>query len=576
MAKIGYFKDQDGNGHYRIFAPFCDSLTIELDKTHEKIELQKDSNGYFDSKIKTLPNGTLYWLIKNNKDYLPDPTSKYQPFDVHSASQITEIEKVNNQNWKGIDYKDAIIYELHIGTFTNEGNLKAAKERLSYIRTLGINVIELMPICAFPGDRNWGYDGTYMFALNSSYGNYKDLKDFIEEAHKFGIAVILDVVYNHFGPEGNYSSMLAPFTKSADTPWGAAINFDEEYSEGIREFYLENVKYWIQDVGFDGFRMDAIALIFDKSPKHILTEINELAKTIENNEHRKIIMIGEHLRNESYVTSNDGYKFDSQWVDDLNYAIYSYLTKENFRHYKDFGSIDDITKALNSGFVYDGTKLNSVYQNYMGEDGSKIEPSKMVVHIQNHDQVGNRPNGDRMIATYGIDKALLAISIVFASPYIPMIFMGEEYGDVNPFLFFESFKDPYLIEAVRNGRKREFSFDENFKPKEPHEVETFIESKLNFDLLTNRENKFIFEYYQNLIALKKQKIIGNSDRNKIDIKFNKGLLTIENQKSIVVCNMTETTLEIPEAYKANKVLLKSNINSSNKEIKGFSAEIFLR
>lgn len=576
MAKIGYFKDQDGNGHYRIFAPFCDSLTIELDKTHEKIELQKDSNGYFDSKIKTLPNGTLYWLIKNNKDYLPDPTSKYQPFDVHSASQITEIEKVNNQNWKGIDYKDAIIYELHIGTFTKEGNLKAAKERLSYIRTLGINVIELMPICAFPGDRNWGYDGTYMFALNSSYGNYKDLKDFIEEAHKFGIAVILDVVYNHFGPEGNYSSMLAPFTKSADTPWGAAINFDEEYSEGIREFYLENVKYWIQDVGFDGFRMDAIALIFDKSPKHILTEINELAKTIENNEHRKIIMIGEHLRNESYVTSNDGYKFDSQWVDDLNYAIYSYLTKENFRHYKDFGLIDDITKALNSGFVYDGTKLNSVYQNYMGEDGSKIEPSKMVVHIQNHDQVGNRPNGDRMIATYGIDKALLAISIVFASPYIPMIFMGEEYGDVNPFLFFESFKDPYLIEAVRNGRKREFSFDENFKPKEPHEVETFIESKLNFDLLTNRENKFIFEYYQNLIALKKQKIIGNSDRNKIDIKFNKGLLTIENQKSIVVCNMTETTLEIPEAYKANKVLLKSNINSSNKEIKGFSAEILLR
>lgn len=576
MAKIGYFKDQDGNGHYRIFAPFCDSLTIELDKTHEKIELQKDSNGYFDSKIKTLPNGTLYWLIKNNKDYLPDPTSKYQPFDVHSASQITEIEKVNNQNWKGIDYKDAIIYELHIGTFTKEGNLKAAKERLSYIRTLGINVIELMPICAFPGDRNWGYDGTYMFALNSSYGNYKDLKDFIEEAHKFGIAVILDVVYNHFGPEGNYSSMLAPFTKSADTPWGAAINFDEEYSEGIREFYLENVKYWIQDVGFDGFRMDAIALIFDKSPKHILTEINELAKTIENNEHRKIIMIGEHLRNESYVTSNDGYKFDSQWVDDLNYAIYSYLTKENFRHYKDFGSIDDITKALNSGFVYDGTKLNSVYQNYMGEDGSKIEPSKMVVHIQNHDQVGNRPNGDRMIATYGIDKALLAISIVFASPYIPMIFMGEQYGDVNPFLFFESFKDPYLIEAVRNGRKREFSFDENFKPKEPHEVETFIESKLNFDLLTNRENKFIFEYYQNLIALKKQKIIGNSDRNKIDIKFNKGLLTIENQKSIVVCNMTETTLEIPEAYKANKVLLKSNINSSNKEIKGFSAEILLR
>lgn len=579
MTNVGYFIDEQGKGNFKIFAPLCDSLAVELDLSHERINLTKQPDGYFTAQIDPLVPGTLYWLVKNDHEYLPDPYSKLQPFDVHSASQIVDIKKANSEGWKGINIKDAVIYELHLGTFSEEGNLKGAKEKLTYLRSLGINVIELMPICEFPGERNWGYDGTYMFALDQSYGSYDDLKNFIEEAHKMGIAVILDIVYNHFGPEGNYSGMLAPFTKEADTPWGAAVNYDQGWSIGIRDFYLANTKHWIADVGFDGFRMDAVALVLDSSPKHILTEINELVDQISNNEHREIIMIAEHLRNEAHVVSDDGYKFDAQWVDDLNYALYSYLTPDRFRHYRDFGSIEDVIKAIEKGFVYDGTKHNTVYDNYMGCDGTTISPEKFVVHIQNHDQIGNRPNGDRMSKTYGIDKALLATTIIFASPYTPLLFMGEEYAEMNPFLFFESFKDKHLIEAVREGRKREFSFEPNFEPKSPHDVQTFIDSKIDWELQSDTPHNLVLEFYKKIIALKKQNIIGQHDRSQIKVSYdsNTKVLVIESSKSYTVCNMSDEKVAIPECYKDKKVILSSKIeNDSVDSLDKFTAKIFAK
>lgn len=579
MATVGYYTDENGKGNFRIFAPYCDTLAIEIDRTHERIELQKQNNGYFVAQTRALEEGCLYWLVKNGTNYLPDPNSRYQPFDVHSASMITKIHKADFSNWKGIDYKEAIIYELHLGTFSDEGNLKGAEQHLKYLKTLGVNVIELMPICEFPGDRNWGYDGTYMFALSSCYGSYEDLKSFLDTAHSLGMAVILDVVYNHFGPEGNYSGMLAPFTKQADTPWGAAINFDQEWNNGIRDFYLENTKYWISEVGFDGFRMDAVALIFDNSPKHILTEINELAQEISSKENRKIIMIAEHLRNESKVTAENGYKYQAQWCDDLNYAIYSYLTHENFRHYRDFGSIEDLVKALEKGFVYDGTKLNSVYNNYMGDNGSLVGSDSLVMHIQDHDQVGNRPNGDRMSATYGIDKALLSASIIFASPYTPMIFMGEEYAEMNPFLFFESFSDPRLVEAVKEGRKREFSFLANHEPKAPHDIQTFIDSKLDWDCQNDVPNSLVLEFYKKLIALKKAGIIGERDHSKINISYDKNLemITMESSKSICIFNLSSNSNDLNSELKSKKLLLSSKIEGqlSNDRIEAFSARIYV-
>ncbi len=569
MAKVGYYIDEQGNGNFRIFAPYCNSLAIELDSNHARIELTKQKDGYFTTTIQALPEDTLYWLVKDNELHLPDPYSKYQPFDVHSTSMITFPQKADFTMWHGIKYEDAIIYEMHIGTFSEEGTFLGACKHLQHLRSLGINVIELMPICEFPGDHNWGYDGTYMYAINQSYGKYEDLKKFLDEAHKMGMAVILDIVYNHFGPEGNYTGVLAPFTQDANTPWGAAINFDGEYSYGIREYYLENIKYWLSDVGFDGFRMDAVALVLDHSPKHILREINELVDQIRTQENRSIIMIAEHLRNEAIVTADDGYKFDGQWCDDLNYAIYAYLTPDRFRHYADFGSIDDILKSLEKGFVYDGTKHNSVYDNYMGCDGSTIPPAKLVVHMQNHDQIGNRPKGDRLSTTYGINKALLATTMMFASPYTPMIFQGEEYAEMNPFYFFTSFKDRNLQEAVKQGRSREFSFAPDVQQKDPNDIQTFIDSKLDWDCVTDIPHRSILEFYKRLIALKKAQIIGPHNHQELHITFNQHtkLLVIEAPKSITVCNLSDQYVDLDPQYNEYKLLLSSKIEGSTFENK---------
>lgn len=579
LPKVGYYLKNKDTASFKIFAPFCDSLAIELDDSHQRIKLNKYPDHYFKADISPLPEGTMYWLVKNGTEFLPDPYSHYQPCDVHGPSMITFPQPPKKNGWRGIDIKDAIIYELHLGTFTEEGNIKAATNKLLYLKTLGINVIELMPICDFPGDRNWGYDGTYMFALNNSYGTYEDLRIFLEKAHSLGIAVILDIVYNHFGPEGNYSGMIAPFTKSADTPWGAAVNFDKEHSNGIRDFYLYNTQYWLQEVGFDGFRMDATSLILDESPKHILTEINELADKIAQEEQRKIIMIAEHLRNDSKVTSSNGLKFQAQWCDDLNYALYAYLTGEKNRHYKDFGKFEDIVKALTSSFVYDGTKLNSVYNNYMGEDGSHLDPASLVVHIQNHDQVGNRPDGDRMSTTYGIKRALTAATVIFASPYVPMIFMGEEYAEMNPFWFFENFKDQWLIDAVQNGRRNEFSFKSDADIKPPHDVETFINSKLDWDSASNTPHSSVLNIYQSLIALKKEGIIGIHDRTKLQIEGdkNKEILYIRTPKSTTVVNLSTNNYRLDELNlgHVSKLILNTDIDSDQKDLTKWSAQIFL-
>ena len=578
LPKVGYYLKNKDTASFKIYAPFCDSLAIELDDSHQRIKLNKQPGHYFTADITPLPEGTMYWLVKNGTDVLPDPYSHYQPFDVHGPSMITLPKKPDNSNWQGISYKNAIIYELHLGTFTEEGTLKAACQKLIYLKTLGINVIELMPICAFPGDRNWGYDGTYLFALNSSYGSYDDLKEFIEQAHSLGIAVIQDIVYNHFGPEGNYSGMLAPFTKAADTPWGAAVNYDQKDNSGIRDFYLNNANYWLADVGLDGFRMDATALILDESPKHILTEINELAQEIGAKENRQIIMIAEHLRNESKVTSANGYKFQAQWCDDLNYALYAFLTGETMRHYRDFGSFNDIVKALKSCFVYDGTKLNTVYNNYMGEDGSHLDPATIVAHIQNHDQVGNRPNGDRMSTTYGIKRALTAVTTVFASPYIPMIFMGEEYAEMNPFWFFESFKDQWLIDAVQKGRRNEFSFSEDAKLLPPHDIETFIDSKLDWELPATPPHAQVLEIYKSLIALKKEGIIGPHNREEITIEADesKELIFIKTKRSITVINLSKNDYNTEElGLNSYKLVLNTDFDGVTNDLSKWSARIYL-
>jgi maltooligosyltrehalose trehalohydrolase len=539
MAQIGHHRDAQGRSVFRVFAPKKASLAVLLPQTGERLPLQRDALGYWQAATGGLPAGTLYWLEVDGQR-LPDPASRCQPQGVHGPSMVAEVERAVSPGWGGVRMADAIIYELHVGTFTPEGTLAAAQPHLPYLKELGINVVELLPMAAFPGERNWGYDGTFLFALHQAYGDYRDLKNFIEAAHARGIAVVLDVVYNHFGPEGNYSGAFAPYTKAAATPWGAAINFDGEYNHGVREYFLENMRWWLQDVGFDGVRMDAVSLIFDLMPAHILREFTELARSIGRAERREVLTIAEHLRNNRHVTADSGFGYHSQWNDDLNHAVFACLTGETWRHYANFGPFDDVVKALRDGFVLDGTRLDHHYHYLLGTDGSGTHGSEHVVHIQNHDQVGNRPNGDRMIATYGAARALLGITAVMASPFVPMLFMGEEYGETAPFLFFEDFGDPALIEGVRAGRKADYAFG-GAEPPDPHARSTFEASKLHWERAETPEGRRILDYYRRLIALKRSGELGPRERQRVRVDGDAAtrVIRVETPHTLTVMNFSD-------------------------------------
>lgn len=571
MVKLGHYYEND-KSCFRIYAPQKKSLAIEIDGNKKTIPLTKQDDGFWIGSCERLPEGTLYLInIENNKS-LPDPTSRYQPFGVHGLSMIVNTLKIEDSDWKGIDINDAIIYELHIGTFTPQGTLKAATDKLSYLSELGINVIELMPINAFPGNSDWGYDGVYMFALASSYGTYQDLHEFIKTAHKYNIAVILDVVYNHFGPEGNYSNNFAPYTKKSQTPWGAAINFDQDYSYGIREFYKSNVQWWIEDIGFDGMRLDAWAMIDDSSTKRIHREITDLAHSIGEKEGRKVIMIAEHLRNDPSVVLPNGDNCDAQWIDDFGLSIRSFLTPDvNDKHLKSFYQFDDIIKSLQQAIVLDGTRFNNVLNDYSGKAPVGIKPEQNVVYIQNHDMIGNRVKGDRFLETAGIDKTLLATFTLFACNFRPMIFMGEEFASLSPFPFFESFIDKNLIIAVKEGRKKEWKFT-GMEPYDSHAQETISLAHLNWTCLVNEVNRNVLRIFSCLISLKKNKIIGHN--SSITKGKHENTVIIENQTSLVLLNYNDNIVEFD-----NNNMYEVIINSSNKnepfKLAPFSAQILI-
>jgi len=541
MASVGHFVAADGRSAFRVFAPLKTSLCVLLVEPPGRLPLTADPAGYWHGSTHRLPHGTLYWLEVDGQRF-PDPASHYQPQGVHGPSMVVDATAVHSPGWTGIKMEDAILYELHVGTFTPEGTLAAAQHKLPYLRDLGITAIELLPLAAFPGERNWGYDGVCLFALHAPYGSYADLKAFIETAHGHGMAVVLDVVYNHFGPEGNYTGAFAPYTKSAATPWGAAINFDGEYNHGVRAFFLENTRYWLEDIGFDGFRMDAVSLIFDVMPVHILRECTDLARRIGQAQGREVLMIAEHLRNNRFVTSEQGFGYHSQWNDDLNHAVFARLTGETTRHYANFGAFADVEKALRDGFVLDGTRFDQLYKYFLGTDAASTQGLEHVVHLQNHDQVGNRVLGDRMLATHGRAKALLGITAVLASPFVPMLFMGEEYGETAPFLFFEDFSDQPLIDGVRAGRKADYAFDgpEAIEPPDPHARSTFMASKLQWHLLEAPENQGILALYQQLIALKRSGQLGPRQRDQVRVAADPAteVITLATPHTLTVLNFS--------------------------------------
>jgi maltooligosyltrehalose trehalohydrolase len=508
----------DGSCTFRVWAPNTHSARVIFENGTPPLELAKQTESHDDGIFLATaipgaaPAGARYRIALDTVPApLPDPASRFQPDGVHGPSEIADPAnfRFTDLTWRGLELRDLIFYELHIGTFTPGATLRSAIARLEELKTLGVTAIELMPVAQFSGTRNWGYDGVFPYAVQNSYGGPAALQAFVDAAHAKGLAVILDVVYNHLGPEGNVLGQFGPyFTDRYRTPWGPAINFDGADSTAVREFFFENALYWLRDFHLDGLRLDAVHGIFDLGATHFLAELHDRVAALEKLSQRRLHLIAESDLNDSRIVTsraNGGYEMSAQWSDDFHHALHTQLTGEHNGYYADFHGLRDLATILRQGWRYSGDYSPSRRRNH-GNSARDIAPDKLVVAIQNHDQVGNRAKGDRLTATLTFDQLKLAAATVLLSPFTPLLFMGEEYAARNPFPYFVSHADPGLTEAVRKGRREEFaSF--GFAAAEipdPQAEETFKSAILSDSQNADPRAQTMYAFYAELIRLRKE------------------------------------------------------------------------
>lgn len=501
-----------GNGktRFRIWAPGASSVQLQIiTPSARNLTLAKADDGYHELVVEDVNPGTGYLYSVDGAEPRPDPASRYQPDGVHAASVVVQPSfSWSDFGWTGLRLEDYVIYELHVGTFCSDGTFDGVIEHLPYLKELGITAIELLPIAQFPGDRNWGYDGVYPYAAQASYGGPAGLKRLVDAAHQQGLAVILDVVYNHLGPEGNYLSVFAPyFTDNYKTPWGWSLNFDGPSSDEVRKYFIGNALYWIEDCHIDALRLDAVHAIVDTSAEPFLRQLTKDVHACAARLGRRVHVIAENDRNDpSFARSPalGGMGMDSQWSDDFHHALHSVLTGEQHGYYSDFGAVSQLAKAMQYGYVYDG-KYSPHRNRLHGASSADLEGKRFVVCAQNHDQVGNRMLGDRLSVLVDFPRLKLAAAAVLLSPNIPLLFMGEEYGESAPFLYFVSHGDADLIKGVREGRREEFAaFHAKGTAPDPQSEETFRQSKLNCELRNSEPNKILLEWYRELLRLRRE------------------------------------------------------------------------
>lgn len=493
---------RDGMCSFTVWAP--EKTKVELLLNNVRFSLRKDERGYWSASVPCKAGAEYFFLVDDQK--LPDPASRSQLKGVHGPSVVTDRNfEWQSRDWKGLPLSELVMYELHVGTFTNHGTFDGVISKLNYLKDLGVNAIELLPVAQFPGSRNWGYDGVYPFAVQDSYGGGEGLKRLVDAAHQNGIAVILDVVYNHLGPEGNYLGAYAPyFTDKYKTGWGQALNFDDAYCDGVRNYFWQNARMWLDEFRIDGLRLDAVHAIWDFSARHFIAELVDQARSIEKSSGSKKVLIAEFdLNNPRYINEKEkgGYGLDGQWIDEYHHALHAVVTGEVDGYYEDFGKVSHLQKAIRDTYVYTGEYSIHRKKNF----GVVTENSydQFIVFAQNHDQVGNRMLGDRLTKTLSHDKLRLAAAAYILSPHVPMLFMGEEYGETNPFQYFISHTDENLVKLVREGRKKEFSyFKWEGEVPDPQSEKTFQECKLSWQT-TASERAALLSFYKAIISLRK-------------------------------------------------------------------------
>lgn len=568
--KIGAEYLGNNKTKFTVWAPLKKNVEILL-KDGNTFTLEKDLKGYWEKEIENSSPGKSYKFRLDGEKELPDPASRSQPEGVHEWSQIIDPKAYQWKDtyWEGLPLSEMIIYELHVGTFTKEGTFEAIIDKLDHLLELGVNTIEIMPISQFPGNRNWGYDGVYPFAAQDSYGGVTGLKKLIDACHKKKIAVILDVVYNHMGPEGNYLSQFGPyFTEKYHTPWGSALNFDDKYSDEVRNFFIQNALMWLEEFHFDGLRLDAIHEIIDRGATHFLKEMSMQVDELEKETGRNYVLIAESDLNDTKIINpyeKGGFGLEGQWVDDFHHALHTLLTGEKEGYYKDYGKIEHLAKAFTQAFIYDG-EYSAFRKRKVGNSPIGLPKSKFVVCIQNHDQVGNRMLGERLSDLVSFEELKLAAGVLLTSPFVPMLFMGEEFAENRPFQYFVSHGDPDLVKAVREGRKREFEyfFNSSGDFPDPQGEETFNASKINWNFKEEGQKEIIFGYYKKLIKLRKQKVFQAFKENEVKVEINEEdrslkVLTEGEEKLLAIFNFNEKVLEfkLPETRSDWQAILAS-------------------
>jgi maltooligosyltrehalose trehalohydrolase len=548
---------------FRVWGPRTKRVSVVVDG--KRYAMESEPRGWWSATVEKAHASSRYgFLLDDDETPLPDPRSARQPDGVHGLSEVVDHSAFawSDAGWRPPTLGSSVLYELHLGTFTPEGTLDAAIGRLDYLRELGITHIQLMPLAASEGARGWGYDGVALYAPLEAYGGPDAVKRFVDAAHGSGLAVLIDVVYNHFGPSGNYTGKFGGYiTDHHSTPWGGAVNFEDAGSAEVRDFFIQNALMWLRDYHFDGLRIDAVHAFIDRSATHFLRQLEEAVLALGNHTGKHYAVIAESdLNDPRLVTAQEagGYGLDAQWSDDFHHALWTVLTGETTGYYQDFGSMADLAKAIQQVFVYQGQYSPHRKRDH-GRPVGALPADRFLGYIQNHDQVGNRAQGERLNQVVDLGRAKIAAAIVLLGPFVPMLFAGEEFAASTPFLYFTDFQDKELGRLVSEGRRKEFvAF--GWSPEEvpdPQAEETFLRSKLRWQERKEGVHAEMLAWYRRLIRLRRdESALTCGDLAEVRVRFD------EKQKWIwmtrgpieVVFNAGTSEIKLPVTHRYRALL----------------------
>lgn len=575
---------------FRVWAPRAESLSVRLGGDDQRVTpMQQETHGEYSLRLQNVGADTDYQFVFPDGRVRPDPASRFQPYGVHGASRVVAASAFEwtDGAWRGLELDDYIVYELHVGTFTPAGTFDSMIEKLPYLRDLGITAIEIMPIAQFPGNRNWGYDGVYLYAPQNTYGGCEGLKRLVDQSHAHGLAVVLDVVYNHLGPEGNYLNDYGPyFTERYRTPWGPALNFDGPESDPVRRYFIDNAVHWMEEYHIDALRLDAIHGIYDFSAKHVLAQMSDEFHQRAYELGRHAYLIAESDLNDVRVilpTEKFGDGMDAQWHDDFHHSLQANVYQRTGGYFADYQGLACLKKSMKEGFVYDG-QFSPFRGRVHGNSSTERPGRQFVICTQNHDQIANASHGLRLSELGDLQQQKMSAAIMLCAPMTPMLFMGQEYGETAPFHYFISHTDAELVKAVQQGRYEEFA--EFFRDREfptPDAESTFEHARLNWESLGQQPHAEVLDFYRQLLKLRRTvPALKNNLKELTDIDYSEEhrWFTIQRRdpmgdRVLLYCNLAEEERAFDVGLEWKLALKSWNDELPEGRIAGHGAALFI-